>query len=131
MEQIEKQDTEFTIESVKQVIIQDLIHENMENFLHQCYVKGVVSTVWVDGVIIDPKNCIFRGDQEYRNVTNGIKFYEKLVFVKYQKYTKSVKWNGGNYELNLLNYNNHPRFRALAKWIKSQPVWEIKSEGIK
>ena len=61
----------------------------------------------------------------------GIKYYEKLIFVKHPKYVKSVKWNGGNYELMLRNYDNHPRFKELAKWIKSQPAWKIKTEGLK
>ena len=51
------------------------------------------------------------------------KIYEKVVFVKYPKYTKTVKWNGGNFELGLRNYKNFPRFVELAKWIKTQPVW--------
>ena len=113
----------FKIEPIRQVIIHDLVHEDIENFLHHCYVDSVISEIWVDGIIINYTSLGF-GDTLVKESIKGIKRYEKLVFVKYPKYTKTVKWNGGNYELGLRNYNNNPRFRALAKWIKSQPVWK-------
>ncbi len=119
--------TVFKIEPIKQVIINDLIHENIENFLHHCYADSFTSKIWVDGIIIDYTSNGF-SDTFVKMSIKGIKYYEKLIFVKYPKYVKSVKWNGGNYELILLNYNNNSQFRALAKWIKSQPVWKIKPE---
>jgi len=122
--------TTFRVEPIKQVIIHDLIHEDIENFLHHCYADGGISKIWVDGIIVD-YTTYFLSDELYKMSIKGIKHYEKLVFVKHPKYVKSVKWNGGNYELMLRNYNNHPRFRALAKWIKSQPAWKTKPEAMK
>ena len=116
--------TEFKIEPIKQVIIHDLVHEDIENFLHHCYADSEISKIWVDGIIIDYTALLVVSQIAVEQSMKGIKYYEKLVFVKYPKYTKSVKWNGGNYELMLRNYNNNPRFKALAKWIKSQPVWK-------
>ena len=54
----------------------------------------------------------------------GKRLYEQLIFAKYPEYTKTVKLGKENYEIALRNYNNFPRFRELAKWIKTQPVWE-------
>ena len=45
--------TEFKIESIQQVIIHDLVHEDIENFLHHCYADCDISKIWVDGIIID------------------------------------------------------------------------------
>ena len=120
---------EFKIEPIRQLIIQDLVHEDIENYLYHCYVTSSISKIWVDGMIVDPRNFTY-GDQEYKDMANGLKYYAKLVFVKLPKYTKSVKWNGGNYELVLLNYNNNPRFKKLAKWIKVQPAWKATPERI-
>ena len=122
--------TAFKVEPIKQVIIHDLIHEDIENFLHHCYVDSFTSKIWVDGIIVDYTASLFSDTLDEMSI-KGIKYYEKLIFVKYPKYVKSVKWNGGNYEIMLRNYNNHPRFRALAKWIKSQPAWKTKPEGPK
>ena len=121
--------TEFKLEPINQLVIQDLFQESLDNYLYQEYVLGNILSRWVDGMILEP-TIPRNGEQIYKNMTNGIKYYEKLTFVKYPKYEKSVKWNGGNYELALLNYNNNPRFRALAKWIKTQPVWETIPEKI-
>jgi len=123
--------TEFKIEPIQQVIIHDLVHEHIENFLHHCYADSGISKIWVDGIIIDYTPLLSLSEIVVKQSMKGIKCYEKLVFVKYPKYTKNVKWNGGNYELMLRNYNNNPRFKALAKWIKSQPAWKTKPEGLK
>ncbi|MEX0862543.1 hypothetical protein [Nitrosopumilus sp.] len=119
--------TTFKHEPINQLIIQDLVHESLENFLNHQYVLSNSTGRWVDGLIID-LSAVRYGEQQYKNMTNGIKYYEKLVFVKYPKFTKSVKWSGSNYELMLLNYNNNTRFRELATWIKSQPIWKINPE---
>ena len=121
--------TEFKIEPIRQMIIHDLIHEQIENFLHQCYVSSIASVIWVEGIIISLVPLTSE-DISAEQSTKNLKYFERVVFVKYPKYTKSVKWNGGNYELQLRNYQNYPRFTALAKWIKSQPVWKTTPEKI-
>ena len=122
--------TEFKLEPIKQVIIQDIIHQDIDVFLHQCYTVTEISARWVDGMII-----VFRMltayDNAYKDLIAGIRHYESLTFVKYPNYVKSVKWNGGNFELMLVDYSNNPRFVELAKWIKSQPIWKTTPEGMK
>ena len=122
--------TEFKLEPIQQMIIHDLIHDDVENFLHVCYVGNVISAIWVDGIIIGLEPLASSQTDAEQSIKN-LKYYEKMVFVKYSKYTKSVKWNGGNYELVLRNYENYPRFVELAKWIKSQPIWKTTPEGMK
>ena len=122
--------TEFKLEPIQQMIIHDLIHDDVENFLHVCYVGNVISAIWVDGIIIGLEPLASSQTDAEQSIKN-LKYYEKMVFVKYSKYTKSVKWNGGNYELVLRNYKNYPRFVELAKWIKSQPIWKTTPEGMK
>ena len=121
--------TEFKVEPIQQVIIHDLIHEEIENFLHHCYVRSMIDAIWVNGIIISliPLTSL---EVSAKQSIKNLKYFERITFVKYPKYTKSVKWNGGNYELMLRNYNNNPRFKELAKWIKSQPVWKTKPEGL-
>jgi hypothetical protein len=93
-------------------------------------VGNVISAIWVDGIIIGLVPLASSQTAAEQSIKN-LKYYEKIIFVKYSKYTKSVKWNGGNYELVLRNYKNYPRFVELAKWIKSQPIWKTTPEGMK
>jgi len=115
--------TKFKLEPIKQVIIHDLVQESLDNFLHQCIAQGTTTVKWVNGIIIE-FTLQFSPDESYKKSIEGTKYYEKLIFVKFHKYSKKVKWNGGNYEIILLNYSNNERFRELAKWIKSQPIWK-------
>jgi len=119
--------TEFKHEPIKQVIIHDIVHETLDNFLYLCLAKRVLSVKWVDGIMLEfvghPSNI-----HTFKKDLQGIKIWQKLIFVKYPKYTKTVKWNGGNFEVALLNYKNNQRFRELAKWIKAQPVWKLEPE---
>lgn len=122
--------TEFKIKPVKEVIVNDLIHDDLENFLHICRISQVQSAIWVDGIIILLVFFPFTETSSKQHM-GGIRNYERVAFVKYPKYTKTVKWNGGNYELPLRNYNNFPRFKEFAKWIKSQSEWNTTPETIK
>ena len=122
--------TEFKLEPIKQVIIQDIIHQDIDIFLHQCYSDTEICVRWVDGMIITFR-ILGAYNDAYKDLIAGIRYYESLTFVKYPKYVKSVKWNGGNYELMLLDYSNNPRFRELAKWIKSQSIWKTTPEIMK
>jgi len=121
--------TEFEIESVKKVIINDLIQEDLETFLYTCRIGNTVSAIWVDGIIIilvlTPSSFTETGVKMH---ADGIRIYEQVIFVKYPKYTKTIKWNGGTYELALRSYKNFPRFKEFAKWIKSQPEWAMTPE---
>jgi len=120
--------TIFTRMPIKEVFINDLVQEDMEDFLYTCRVTNVSSAIWVDGIIM-----IFHGpmpsDKNSERYFEGYRMYEKVSFVKHTKYSKTVKWNGGTYELALKNYKNNPRFVELAEWIKTQPVWDEPRES--
>jgi hypothetical protein len=122
--------TEFKIKPVKEILITDLVQEDLENFLYISRVSNASSAIWVEGMIIGllPSPTTEKNVERY---FEGTRIYERVVFVKYPKYAKAVKWNGGNYELALRNYKNIPRFVELAKWIKTQPVWNEVREASK
>ncbi len=125
--------TEFKHEPVREIVVRNLVHESLENFLYECYTLKFKEALWVDGMILRPRKFIYgAGEKEYDNLMKGTKYYEKITFVKLAKYVESLKWkDGGSYDLNLLNYSNNSKFRELAKWIKSQPEWDIAPEKTK
>jgi hypothetical protein len=120
--------TEFKIKPIKEVLITDLVQDDLENFLYTCRLVNIPSGIWVEGLIL----VLFTAERSEKNTERhfeGVRLYEKVIFVKLPKYSKSVKWNGGNFELGLRNYKNFPRFVKLAKWIKTQPVWDETPEA--
>ncbi len=121
--------TEFRIEPVNEVIVNDLHQDSLDNFLYSYRCFGIATAIWVDGIIIqlvvNPKNKLL---EKYD--LSGTRLYEQIIFVKYPEYKKTVKLGDENYEIALRNYNNFPRFRELAKWIKTQPVWETIPERV-
>lgn len=122
--------TEFKIKPVKEITITDLIQEDLQNFLYFCRISNVPNAIWVEGIILLIETSRM-SEKIAERTFEGYRSYEKVVFVKYPKYTTTTKWNGGNYDLPLRNYMNIPRFRELAKWIKSQPIWQITPENMK
>jgi len=104
------------------MIVSDLVQEDLESFLYTCRISNIPNAIWVDGIIII---LLFAENSEKNTerLFNGLRLYERVIFVKYPKYSKTIKWNGGSYELALRNYKNFPRFVELANWIKTQPVW--------
>jgi hypothetical protein len=118
---------EFKRKSVKEVFVSELIQDDIENFLYTCRISNISNAIWTNGIII----LIFPAHATEKIVErqfDGCRIYDQVVFVKYPKYAKTVKWNGGIFELALRNYTNHSRFREFAKWIKLQPEWSIVPE---
>ena len=122
--------TEFKIKPVKEVIVNDLNQEDLQNLLYICRISNISTAIWVEGMIIVLMSAPSTGKNVER-FFDGIRIYEKVFFVKYPKYTKTVKWNGGNYELPLRNYQNFSRFREFGRWIKSQSAWKTTPEELK
>ena len=122
--------TLFTLKPVKEILVTELIQEDLETFLYTCRISNMVNAIWVEGTII----MLIASNPTEKNVERsfeGYRMYEKVIFAKYPKYSKTVKWNGGSFEIGLRNYKNHPRFVEFAKWIKAQPVWNEDREGSK
>ena len=122
--------TEFKHEPMEKIIIKNLVHENLDNLLYECYVHKFNEVFWVDGMMLLTRKFIFgAGKKEYENMIEGVQYFEKITFVKLPKCVPSLKWKDGvDYDLKLLNYNNNSKFRELAKWIKTQPIWNTVPE---
>jgi len=124
---------EFEHEPIQKIIVKNLVHENLDNLLYECYVQRYKEVFWVDGMMIWKRKFIrFAGEKEYEDMKKGTQYFEKITFVKLPKYVPSLKWkDGGEYDLRLLNYNNNSKFKELAKWIKTQPIWNTTPEASK
>jgi hypothetical protein len=49
-------------------------------------------------------------------------YLDKIVFAKYENYTKTVK-SSTNLEIAILNMKKSQLYKDLILWLKSQPIW--------
>jgi hypothetical protein len=116
--------TEIINEPIKKIIIKNLVHETFDNLIAQCHHRKQTVVSWVDGMIISiPKLIYANGEIEYKNMMEGIQYFEKIVFVKFPMHVTNIAPSNCPEPIHLLNYSNNTKFKELAKWIKSQPIW--------
>ena len=63
-------------------------------------------------------NCTKCGKKEIQGET----YLDKIVFARYEKYTKTAKLST-NIEINILNVQKSSLYRNLVAWLKTQPIW--------
>ena len=115
--------TKFTNEPYQKIIVKNLVQDNLENLIAQCDYHRQKGVFWVNGMIISIPKLIYAGEPEYENMVKGIQYFTKVVFVKFPKYTSTITQKNCVDCVRLLNYSNNNKFKELAKWIKSQTIW--------
>ena len=53
---------------------------------------------------------------------NNEMFLDKVIFAKYENYSKTVK-SSTNLEIGVLNMQKSSLYADLIKWLKTQPIW--------
>ena len=121
--------TKFSHEPFEKIIIKNLVHEDLDNLIHQVVSNRGYSTYWVNGMIIYIPTLIFAaGKQEYEDMKKGIQYFQKVVFAKFPKYVSSIAQKNCANHITLKNYNNNYKIKELANWIESQPIWNMVPE---
>jgi hypothetical protein len=52
----------------------------------------------------------------------GQTYLDKVIFAKYENYTKTAKLST-NMEINVLNVQKSHLYTDLISWLKKQPIW--------
>jgi len=113
---------EIKYQPIKQLVILELVHMNLDNYIDRCVVINQSWETWVNGMIVDidtMRSC----DEKYRNFLQGIEMFERVTFVKFPKYANKIKWSSGHYEVPVIDYSGYPSYVELSEWIKKQPIW--------
>ena len=117
--------TKFIHEPFEKIIVKNLVHEDLDNLIHQCLSRDRPEVFWVNGMIIATKKLIFgAGKKEYDNMEKGIQYFEKISFVKFPKYVSSITQKDCVKYVRVLDYSNNNKFKELSNWIESQPIWK-------
>ena len=117
--------SKFSHEPIEKIIVKNLVHENIDNLISQCNYRRQPEVFWVNGMIISiPKLIYANGEIEYKNMMNSVQYYEKIVFVKFPKYVSNITRKNCVDYVRVLDYSNNNKFKELANWIESQPIWK-------
>jgi len=113
--------TEFIHEPYKTVYVRDLIKLSLDDLLSMMASLESGNAYWVDGVLFA---CFAMTDSEElaKKEIQGQTYLDKVIFAKYDKYTKTAKLST-NMEVNVLNVQKSHLYKELISWLKKQPVW--------
>ncbi|MFB5613255.1 MAG: hypothetical protein ACE5RL_08120 [Nitrosarchaeum sp.] len=114
--------TDFIHEPYRTIYVRDLIKLSIDDLLSMMSLLESGSAYWVDGVLFA---CFAMTESEElaKKEIQGQTYIDKVVFAKYEKYTKTAKLST-NMEINVLNVQKSHLYQDLIRWIKKQPVWD-------
>ena len=114
--------TEFIHEAYKTIYVRDLIKLSLDDLLSMMASLEAGSAYWVDGVLFA---CFAMTESEElaKKEIQGITYLDKVIFAKYENYTKTAKLST-NIEINVLNVQKSRLYRDLISWLKIQPIWD-------
>lgn len=113
--------TDFIHEPYKTIHVRDLIKLSLDDLISMISSLEAANAYWVDGVLF-VSFAISESDELGKKEIAGETYLDKVVFCKYDKYTKTAK-STTNVEINILNVQKSHLYRDLVTWLKKQPVW--------
>jgi hypothetical protein len=76
---------------------------------------------WVDGVLFASFAMTESEELAKKEMQNEM-YLDKIIFAKYEKYTKTVK-SSTNLEIGILSMHKSKLYQDLIRWLKTQPIW--------
>jgi hypothetical protein len=114
--------TEFVHEPYKTIHVRDIIKMSLDDLVNMISTLESGSAYWADGVLF-VSFTITDSDELGKKEIAGETYLDKIMFTKYDKYTKTAK-SSTNVEVNVLNVEKSSTYRDLTAWLKKQPSWE-------
>ncbi len=113
--------TEFIHKPYNTVYVRDMIKMSLDDLLSMMSTLESGIVYWVDGVIF-ASFAMTDSEELAKKEIQGETYLDKIVFAKYEKYTKTAKLST-NIEINILNVQKSHLYRNLVAWLKTQPIW--------
>ena len=98
-----------------------MIKMSVDDLLNMMSTLESGNAYWVDGVLF-ASFAMTDSEELAKKEIQGDTYLDKIIFAKYDKYTKTAK-SSTNLEINVLNVQKSRLFSDLIKWLKQQPVW--------
>ncbi|MBM2818690.1 MAG: hypothetical protein HW410_372 [Nitrosarchaeum sp.] len=113
--------TDFIHEPYKTIFVRDLIKMSLDDLLNMMVTLESGNAYWVDGVIF-ASFAMTDSEELAKKEIQGQTYLDKIIFAKYEKYSKTIKLVN-NLEMNILNVEKSHLYRDLISWLKKQPIW--------
>ncbi|MGQ0606489.1 MAG: hypothetical protein ACT4OD_06020 [Candidatus Nitrosotenuis sp.] len=113
--------TDFIHEPYKTIHIRDMVKASLDDLISMISSLESANAYWVDGVLF-VSFAINDSEELGKKEIQGETYLERIVFTKYDKYTKTVK-SSTNVAINIINVQSSNLYRDLISWLKKQPVW--------
>jgi hypothetical protein len=113
--------TDFIHESYNTVYIRDIIKLSLDDIINMMSTLESGNGYWVDGVLF-ASFSMTDSEELAKKEIQGITYLDKIIFAKYENYTKTVK-SSTNLEIGILNVGKSRLYRDLIAWLKEQPIW--------
>lgn len=113
--------TDFVHEPYKTIHVHDIIKLSLDDLISLISTLEAANAYWVDGVLF-VSFSITESDELGKKEIQGETYLDKIIFCKYDKYTKTAK-SSTNVEVNILNVQKSNLYCDLISWLKKQPIW--------
>ena len=114
--------TEFIHNPYKAIYVRDMIKMDLDDLLNMMSTLESGNAYWVDGVLF-ASFAMTDSEELAKKEIQGETYLDKIIFAKYEKYTKTAK-SSTNLEINILNVEKSQLYQELIKWLKQQPIWD-------
>lgn len=113
--------TDFIHDPYKKIVVRDLVKLSLDDLLNMMSTLESGNAYWVDGVLF-ASFAMTDSEELAKKEIQGETYLDKIVFAKYEKYTKTAKLST-NLDIHILNVEKSHLYRDLITWLKKQPIW--------
>lgn len=113
--------TKFVHKPYSTIYVRDMIKLSLDDLLNMMSTLEAGIAYWADGVVF-ASFAMTDSEELAKKEIEGETYLDKIVFAKYDKYTKTAKLST-NIEINILNVQKSHLYRDLVAWLKTQPIW--------
>ena len=114
--------TEFAHKPYDKIYVRDMIKLSLDDLIGMMSSLESANAYWVDGVLFASFAMTESEELAKKEMQNEM-YLDKIIFAKYEKYTKTVK-SSVNLEVGVLNMQKSKLYKDLITWLKVQPIWK-------
>ncbi len=112
---------EFIHKPYERIFVRDMIKLSLDDLIVMMSSLEAANAYWVDQVLFASFAMTESEELAKKEMQNEM-YLDKIIFAKYEKYTKTVK-SSTNLEIGVLNMQKSKLYVDLIAWLKTQPVW--------
>ena len=113
--------TEIIHKPYERIFVRDMIKLSLDDLIVMMSSLEASNAYWVDQVLFASFAMTESEELAKKEMQNEM-YLDKIIFAKYEKYTKTVK-SSTNLEIGVLNMQKSKLYKDLIAWLKTQPIW--------